>query len=201
MSFFPEALAILLLTHVIGDYALQTDSIYKLKTSGGLFGLAVHVAIHVLITGLLLQLGFVQNWFLLLLLFVLHFLVDLIKLNFNTRYQFLAYVADQVVHIVCILILFWLFPTTKTLLPQDWLIPFLIYSLIPFATMTIWVWYSEKQRKLRPDDETILYQGLLGSMKQVSQITAIPLIVGVALWFQFQGVPLLELVLDRYNLF
>ena len=87
MSYIPEALAILLLTHVIGDYALQTDSIYKLKTSGGILGLALHVLIHVLITGLLLQLGFVRNWFLLLLLFVLHFTVDLIKLNVNTRFQ------------------------------------------------------------------------------------------------------------------
>ncbi len=201
MSFLPEALAILLLTHVIGDYALQTDSIYKLKTSGGLFGLAVHVGIHVLITGLLLQFGFVRNWFLLLLLFILHFLVDLIKLQINTRFQFAAYIADQLIHVVCIFLLFWLFPSTETLLPQNWILPFLLYSIIPFVTMTLWVWYSEKQRSLKPDDETVLYQGFFGSMKQVSQITAIPLIVGVALWFQFQGVSLVELVIERYNLF
>ncbi len=200
MYYFPETLAILLLTHVIGDYALQTDSIYKLKTSGGILGLAIHVTIHVLITGLLLQLGFVQNWLLLLLLFILHFTVDLAKLQINTRFNFLAYLADQIIHVGCILILFWLFPQTKTLLPTDWILPFLAYSLIPFITMTIWVWYSEKQRALRPDDESILYEGFFGSMKQVSQITAIPLVVGVALWFQFQGKALLELVLDRYGL-
>lgn len=200
MIYFPEALAVLLLTHVIGDYALQTDSIYKLKISGGILGLAVHVAIHVLITGLLLQLGFVHNWFLLLLLFVLHFTVDLVKLQIQTHYQFVAYLLDQVVHIGCIIFLFWLFPQTKTLLPEDWLLPFLAYSLIPFITMTLWVWYSEKQRNMRPDDEDVLYQGFFGSMKQISQITAIPLVVGVALWFQFQGISLLELVLNRYGL-
>lgn len=199
MALLPEALALLLLTHVIGDYALQTDSIYKLKTSGGFFGLAIHVAIHILITGMLLQLGFLRNWLLLLLLFFLHFTVDLAKLQVNTRFQFLAYLVDQIVHIGCILLLFWLFPQTETSVPDQWLIPFLAYSMVPFIAMTIWVWYSEKQRRLRPDDEAILLQGFFGSMKLFSQISALPLIFGVIAWIRFQGITLAELVVNSFG--
>ncbi|MFK7800862.1 MAG: DUF3307 domain-containing protein [Anaerolineae bacterium] len=199
MALLPEALALLLLTHVIGDYALQTDSIYKLKTSGGFLGLAVHVAIHILITGMLLQLGFLRNWLLLLLLFLLHFTVDLAKLQVNTRFQFLAYLVDQLVHMGCIFLLFWLFPQTQTSLPEEWLVPFLAYSMVPFLTMTIWVWYSEKQRRLRPDDEEILLKGFFGNMKLFSQVSALPLIFGVIAWIRFEGVPLVELVVNSFS--
>ncbi|MEM8858022.1 MAG: DUF3307 domain-containing protein [Chloroflexota bacterium] len=199
MVYLPEALALLLLTHVIGDYALQTDSIYKLKTTGGILGLAIHVAIHIVITGMLLQLGFVRNWLLLSMLFLLHFTVDLAKLHVNTRYQFVAYVIDQIFHLGCILLLFWLFPQTQTLVPNELLVPFLIYSLVPFLTMTIWVWYSEKQRVLRPDDEAILTRGFLGRMKWVSQVTALPLLIGAAAWIKFGGISLWEMVLTTFN--
>ncbi|MEM9776949.1 MAG: DUF3307 domain-containing protein [Chloroflexota bacterium] len=197
----PEALALLLLTHVIGDYALQTDSIYKLKTTGGIIGLAIHVAIHIIITGMLLQLGFLRNWLLLLLLFLLHFTVDLAKLQMNTRFQFVAYLLDQVFHIFCILFLFWLFPQTETLVPSEYLFYLLMYSLVPFVTMTMWVWYSEKQRLLRPDDEAILTKGFFGRMKRVSQISALPLIIAVALWLQFDGITLLEMVITTIETF
>ncbi|MFT5196751.1 MAG: hypothetical protein ACI85U_003788 [Candidatus Promineifilaceae bacterium] len=199
MVFLPEALAFLLLTHVIGDYALQTDSVYKLKISGGLLGLAVHVFIHILITGMLLQFGFLRNWLLLVLLFLLHFTVDLAKLQVNTRFHFLAYLIDQFMHIVCILFLFWLFPQSKTLIPNQWLPLFLAYSLIPFVSMTAWVWHSEQQSRLRPNDKLILQQGFLGRMKNVSQITAIPLLLGVIAWVRFEGIPLVILVIERFN--
>lgn len=196
-----EVLALLLLTHVIGDYALQTDSIYKLKTTGGFIGLAVHVAIHIVITGFLLQFGFLRNWLLLLLLFVLHFAVDLAKLQMNTRYQFAAYLLDQVFHVFCLLFLFWLFPQTETRVPNEYIFYLLLYSLVPFLTMTMWVWYSEKQRVLRPDDEAILTKGFLGGMKKVSQLSALPLLIAVALWLEFRGVSVFEMVMSTIEIF
>ena len=199
MALLPEALAFLLLTHVIGDYALQFDPVYKLKMSGTLWGLAIHVAIHIIVAEMLLLTGGIRNWLLLALLFSLHFTIDLLKLQLDTRFQFLAYIGDQILHLGCLLLLFWLFPQTETFIPNELLTPLLLYSLVPFLTMTIWVWYSERQRRLRPDDEAILQKGFFGSMKRFSQYSAMPLLLGVIAWIPVQGVPLLELVMNNLN--
>jgi uncharacterized integral membrane protein len=72
-------LAALLLGHLIGDFPLQTNQIYRLKNKSWL-GIVLHAVVHVVITALLICQP-LSVWPLFVYLGVLHFLIDLLKLR------------------------------------------------------------------------------------------------------------------------
>ena len=180
-----DLLITLLIGHVLGDFALQTDRIYQLKIRGG-FGLAVHVLMHVVVTGILLQARYLQNWLLLALLFVIHYAIDWTKLRFNARRSLPGFVIDQVAHVTSLIVLVWLFPQTSSDLPSAWLLPILVYAAIPILTMTMWVW-SNDMAGTRMDTRGT--QRMRRSMKQISQLSSLPLIIGLCIWIYLSIVP------------
>ena len=134
-------LATFLLAHLIGDFPLQTNRIFKLKNEGNL-GIALHVAIHVIITAIFIQ-NPLQHWHVLAILGIVHFATDWAKLRIPMRRQAPGFVLDQAAHVLTIVALVTLFPNIPTSLPDWALYPALLLAIIP-AMMTFgWVWAND----------------------------------------------------------
>ncbi len=90
----------LLLAHCIGDFPLQLNSIFKLKEKG-FFGVIPHTLIIVTCCAVLSwpYLGLPLMWLFIGFVGITHLIQDSIKISFkNPRYNFLAYVLDQLFH-------------------------------------------------------------------------------------------------------
>ena len=74
---------ILLLGHLLGDFLLQTNWIYRFKTQSWV-GIALHTGIHIVVTLLLVK-NWVEAWPLILLLGVIHFCIDWSDLYINLQ--------------------------------------------------------------------------------------------------------------------
>ncbi|WP_420643445.1 DUF3307 domain-containing protein [Candidatus Leptofilum sp.] len=137
----------LLLAHLLADFPLQTNLIFRLKVAGNM-GLALHVAIHVLMTGLLLQ-DPAQHLDLLLILGVAHFLTDWIKVRFPGEPQWPGFILDQLAHLSAIVLLAIWWPDVTTVLPLWLLLPLILFVFLPAALMLLWVWANDAQQQNR----------------------------------------------------
>jgi len=101
----------LLLAHAIADYPLQTTRVYQFKVRS-FVGIILHVLIFfftalalVILTGFSLNKGLLAF---LLLLFILHVAEDKFKICCLGKSNFFWYVMDQLIHIACIALLYFL---------------------------------------------------------------------------------------------
>ena len=94
------ALATIIFCHLLGDYPLQPDFIAKTKGENW-YHLFVHCALYcvpfAVVYGIDIRL---------LILFVTHFLVDMLK----ARYKAISYGADQTLHYLVALVLYLITP-------------------------------------------------------------------------------------------
>ncbi|MFC2149443.1 DUF3307 domain-containing protein [Candidatus Auribacterota bacterium] len=94
----------LILAHLIADFPLQTDNIYRLKIKGHL-GLFLHSLIIFFVSLLfvlpLLKLPVV--WILLILIMATHYLIDWLKVRYSKQLKlrsvFWGFILDQVLHV------------------------------------------------------------------------------------------------------
>lgn len=112
MNFF----YLLLLAHVVGDFPLQNDAIFRLKKKS-MMGVVVHVAVFAAVALIILSPFLSQSvvWATILLLSVTHLLLDHLKVKM-TRLpagdRFRHFLADQALHIFFIgLAAYWLTQT------------------------------------------------------------------------------------------
>ena len=143
---------ILLLGHLLGDFPLQTNKIFKLKTQSNL-GLAIHVTIHLLITAVLIQQPW-RYWPVLLILGIAHFITDWIKLNFPGKNQAAGFVWDQLIHYVTILLIGAWGPALPAVLPLWIMIPAIGLAFIPAIMTFFWVWANQRQQADRENQLT-----------------------------------------------
>jgi hypothetical protein len=156
----------LLLGHLLGDFPLQTNKVFKLKTQGNL-GLSLHVAIHMAVTALLIHEPW-QYWPLLLLLGVAHFTTDWIKLHFPGKNQAAGFVLDQLVHYITILLIgFWV-PDLPAVLPTWIMIPAIVLGFIPAVMTFFWVWANQVQQA-KLENEPICITWASASLLTMSQ--------------------------------
>lgn len=101
----------LLLAHAIADYPLQTTRVYQFKVRS-FAGIILHVLIFfftalalVILTGFSLNKGLLAFLF---LLFILHVAEDKLKICCLGKSNFFWYVMDQLIHIACIALLYFL---------------------------------------------------------------------------------------------
>jgi hypothetical protein len=134
----------LLLAHLLGDFPLQTNKVFKLKTQGN-FGLAIHVAIHLAVTALLIHHPF-HYWPVLLLLGLAHFTTDWVKLHFPGKNQAASFIWDQLVHYITILLIALWVPDLPAILPTWIMIPAIALTFIPAILIFFWVWASQIQQ-------------------------------------------------------
>lgn len=101
-----ELLFKLLLAHLLGDFVLQSDSFTKKKEKDGLS--SYHLYLHALIHGLLslVLIWDLEMWYIAVIITATHLLIDALKIKLtrkkNKRWMFTA---DQVAHLIVILIL------------------------------------------------------------------------------------------------
>ncbi len=130
----------LLLGHLIADFPLQMNWLFRLKTRHWT-GVLLHAAIHGLVTAILLQNPLI-HWPMLVTLWVIHFTIDWLKLQVDFKLQTPGFILDQIVHALVLLLLArWPSEITGTLRPTL-LYPAVAYALIPalltfLATLSI----------------------------------------------------------------
>lgn len=137
----------LLLAHLLADFPLQTNRIFRLKIAGNL-GLALHVLIHLLMASLLIQQP-AQHLDLLLVLGVAHFATDWVKLRFSKDPQWPGFVLDQLAHLSAIALLAWWQPGVTAVLPLWIMLPLIVLVLLPAVLMLLWVWANDAQQQSR----------------------------------------------------
>ncbi len=102
----------LILAHFVGDFLLQPKSWVRKKEREKAAALPLYF--HVLIHGalILLLLWNWRFWPLALWVIVIHFIIDTVKLYFQSKHKPQWFIADQVLHIVALFILwyFWFHP-------------------------------------------------------------------------------------------
>lgn len=130
----------LLLAHLIGDYPLQSEWLIENKRS--LWGLTLHIAIHLAVTLLIVGSASAEAWPKILVLALIHFLLDFTKSLFGNRWPkqgALQYVVDQLLHILSIfLVSRWIeSDLDAALLPINTIWP--IYAI--GYLMVTYVWY------------------------------------------------------------
>lgn len=134
--------ATLLFAHLLGDFPLQTNRIFRLKLQGHK-GLVLHVTIHVLVTAVLIR-HFWQYWPILLLLGFIHYLTDWIKLKYSGNLLTSGFILDQIAHVLTLLFIALIAPTMTGVLPLWFLIPAIILSSIPAALTLIYIWATDR---------------------------------------------------------
>ncbi len=132
-----DAFVVLLIAHLIADFPLQTGWVYKMKIKS-LRGLILHVAMHPVITALLIK-DVGQWWGILLGLFGLHFLIDWVKLRIKTKIQVAGFLLDQLAHVVSLIFLASLADGLQSYLPRQFLVPILLGVLVPAFFTFLWV--------------------------------------------------------------
>ena len=126
---FIEMLATLLLAHLLADFPLQTDWIYKFKNNHW-FGVLLHAMIHVTVTGALLR-DRIAAWPYLVILGGLHFACDWTKVRYFGQSSRCVFLIDQAIHVIILIGLTSIMSTMPRLLPDWALYPTLIFAFVP----------------------------------------------------------------------
>ncbi len=135
----------LLLAHLLADFPLQTNRIFRLKLKGNA-GLVLHVVIHIIMAAMLLQQPG-QYLDLLLVLGLAHFMTDWIKVRFPGNPQWPGFVLDQLAHLLAIALLAWWWPEVTAVLPLWIMLPLILLVLLPAVLMLLWVWANDVQQQ------------------------------------------------------
>jgi Protein of unknown function (DUF3307) len=177
-----ELTAALLLSHLVGDFPLQTNQIYRLKSQSWV-GIALHVAIHVIVTALLIRRP-LSVWPMLLLLAVLHFSIDLLKVRLPLKRQSLGFLLDQAAHLLVLLFLSRVWSTaTASVLPLYTLMPMIIYGL--FLATLVFLWVAANELAASGFDHQPYIRWARSHLLQLSQYAGLPLLLSVAAhWYR-----------------
>lgn len=134
----------LLLAHLLSDFPLQTNRIFRMKLQG-YKGLMLHAVIHVCVTALMIR-QFWQFWPTLLLLGFLHYLTDWAKLRYSGAQQTPGFVVDQGAHIVTLLFIVTLAPQMTAVFPLWFLAPAVALALVPASLTFAYVYATDRCR-------------------------------------------------------
>jgi hypothetical protein len=137
----------LILAHLLADFPLQTNRIFRLKIAGNL-GLLIHVVIHLIMAAILLrQPG--QHLDLLIALGLAHFVTDWLKVRFPGDPQWPGFILDQLAHVAAIVLLSLWWQNVTAVLPLWIMLPLILLVLLPALLMLIWVWANDAQQQSR----------------------------------------------------
>lgn len=175
-------IAALLLSHLVADFPLQTNQIYRLKNESWL-GIVLHAAIHVLVAAVLIKQP-LAVWPMLVWLGVLHFFVDLVKLRAPIRSPSVGFLLDQGAHLVVLWFLARAWSTvTASVLPLSVLIPMILYGLFLATLVFSWVLANELARGAWGRRRYV--QWARNHLLQLSQYAGLPLLFSLAVhWYQ-----------------
>ncbi len=138
-------ITILLLAHLVADFPLQSNKIVQMKNQSSK-GLIIHVAIHVFVLLLLIK-NPLQYWPAILVLAIAHYITDWAKVHHKAKLQTPGFIADQVIHILTLVILAQFMPEITASIPEWFLAPAIILALIPALLTLIWVIANDISRQ------------------------------------------------------
>lgn len=138
---------VLSLAHLLADFPLQTNRIFRLKIASNL-GLALHVFIHVLMVVMLTKQPD-RHLDLLLVLAAAHYVTDWIKVRFPGDPQWPGFVLDQLAHLAAIVLLSAWQPELTAVLPLWIMFPLIVLVSLPALLMLLWVWANDAQQHTR----------------------------------------------------
>jgi hypothetical protein len=167
----------LLLGHLIADFPLQTNGIYRLKNRHW-SGILLHAAIHCAVTGLLLE-DALTYWRMLVTLGVMHFGTDWLKLRLPFKLESVGFVLDQVAHILGLLLLAARWPDMHGTVPTALLYPALAYALVPVVLMLFSVAAGDVGRVRATSPGWLANNAPIFIF--LSQAAGVPLVVGTML--------------------
>lgn len=171
-------LATLLLGHLLADFPLQTNKIFQLKNKG-LWGLLLHVAIHLIIMAfLIVEPG--QNWSLFLALGLSHLIIDSLKVYRPTKPQAPGFIIDQIAHIFVLVLLVLFAPTFQVVEITPYLFyPALIGAVLSAITMYVWVWANDRAATVDKDDLRVKWaqKSMIKISQQSGRVIVISLIL------------------------
>lgn len=128
---------VLYLAHLIGDFPLQTNRIYELKSQSNR-GILLHVAIHIMVAVILIK-NPLPYWRLLLVLGIVHFIIDWTKLHLPGRRQTPGFILDQIAHFLSLILIASWTPGVTAVLPLWLLWLGILLILTPASLMLLWV--------------------------------------------------------------
>ena len=137
----------LLLAHLLADFPLQTDRIFRWKIAGN-SGLILHVIIHLVMTALLLAQP-EHHLDLLFILGIAHFITDWVKVRFPGEPQWPGFLLDQLAHLVVLFVLSVWRPGLTAVLPAWLILPLTLFVVIPAGLTLFWVWANDMQQQAR----------------------------------------------------
>lgn len=166
----------LLFAHLLGDFPLQTNRIFRLKLQGHK-GLALHAGIHVLVTAVLIQ-RFWQYWPFLLSLGIIHYITDWVKIKYSSTMLTPGFILDQFAHIATLFIIALFAPAMTGVLPLWFLIPAIILASIPAFLTLIYIWATDRcALEAQPNDQI---KWASTKLLPVSQITGWAIMITLA---------------------
>ena len=174
--------AALLLSHLVGDFPLQTNQVYRLKNKSWL-GIMLHAVIHVATAALLVREP-LRVWPLLALLGILHFLIDLIKLRIPTKRQSLGFLVDQIAHLIVLWLLAQAWTTNADArLSLPVMLPMILYGF--FLAILVFLWVVANELSTSAWGRRYSIQWAKAHLLQVSQLAGIPLLFSLVVhWYQ-----------------
>ena len=113
-------LLIFILAHLLGDFALQTDKITKIKSTS-LKGVAIHAGLIVMVQALFLSIFGLQGALLGAACGIIHFFIDYVKemIGKTLNVRFFYFIFDQMMHFSVIILFTLLFTPSYVLLPLN----------------------------------------------------------------------------------
>ncbi len=146
----------LLVGHLLADFPLQTDTVYRLRQKGW-HGLLLHAGIHVAVAALLIH-GLIQQWWLLLALGALHASIDALKPQMPVvRRPHARFLVDQALHVLSLSLVAWLARDLHPVLSAPWL-----YGLAAIAFMPALLMFLSILKQENMSLQTLLYREIDG---------------------------------------
>lgn len=177
--------AALLLSHLVADFPLQTNQIYKMKNESTL-GIALHAAIHMFLAAFLIQHP-LQAWPLLASLGIIHFLIDLVKVRAPQKPQAVSFVLDQIAHLLVLwgLARYWALATTSILAPSV-LLPLILYG--SFLALLVFLWVLAQDLSSGSLSNHAYIRWGRAYLLQISQYAGWPLVLLlIVYWYRSRG--------------
>lgn len=144
----------LYLAHLIADFPLQTNRIYRLKTESSQ-GILLHVAIHLLVASILVE-DALTHWPVFLVLGTAHFFIDWAKLRYPVyRYrQTPGFILDQFAHLLTIILIAAWQPELPIVLPSWFMWWGIFLIMLPATLVFLWVWATDLRIEL-PENRVV----------------------------------------------
>jgi len=196
----------MLLSHIIADFFLQNKWMTDRKSFLG-WGMLLHVAIVIVITGL-----FTQLWLMALFIGIAHYFIDAIKqivLKKYSKYELYCFITDQILHIAVLVLAWIIIVATPCVVFHKIAITLSApkYSLIILAyALCIWPWsyltgitarglIKSNNQKDKEDSEEAIPKGgkLIGIFERIIILTFVLLQQYEAIGFLIAGKSLLRL--------